>query len=375
VGWVLLHLVVRTDVYGGQFKDRQGAVRRVTRRGLTRQALLKHFRAGVDASPEDVIGLHCTAPNETCRWAAIDIDRHDDTIDPTANFRFARRILKRATRAGLTALLVDSSGGTGGFHVFILFKNPVPMADAHRLARYLARGHEKFGLPRPPDLFPRNYKLTGKLCGHWLRLFGRHHKRPTWARVWCPVARRWLKDDEAVAAILATEGTDVDIAAIVPADFGVEPRRARAAVAADAPRPDSPAHRRLVRRARAALDHLAEAAPELAEDYHQWLKVGMALKELGPDGLDLWHEFSMICFKYMPEVLDEKWQSFQEPTVTHGVGLGSLFHMATEEGWDGSVVDEDDWCVVDRRPGGGPRTFSVTLKDRPDDQAGEGANR
>ena len=89
------------------------------------------------------------------------------------------------------------------------------------LALWLARDSEQFGLPKRPDLFPGNDHLTAKKCGTWLRLPGRHHTRISWSRVWwAPKNKSWLEGEQAVAAILRIEGRDVDVAAIVPEDFG-----------------------------------------------------------------------------------------------------------------------------------------------------------
>jgi hypothetical protein len=371
--WTMQNLVVRTDRYGGQYLDPEGVIQRTTPHELTRRLIERHFAAGVGARTEDIIGLHNTGLDKTCGWAAVDVDRHYESIDPVANRRYAKRVLRRALRAGFAALLVDSSGGTGGFHVFILFAEPVPVAEAFRLVRYLARGHGRFGLPKPPDLFPRSREPGGLGLGCWLRLFGRHHKRPVWARIWCPERRRWLEGEAAVKAILRLRGQPVDVSAVVPAGFGVEPPRARAAAAAD-PRRDEPAHRREVRRARAALDHLVINAPGLADDYDPWLRVGMALKELEPDGLELWHEWSSSSLKYEPDVLDAKWQGFREADVVNGVSLGTLYHLAAEAGWDPSWVDGDDWCSVTRRRGAGRRALVVKLKRRGVGPAGGGAN-
>lgn len=52
---------------------------------------------------------------------------------------------------------------------------------------------------------------------------------------------------------------------------------------------------------------------EWCDDYHGWLKVGMALhhESQGEDwGLDLWHEFSEESGKYDPDELDKRWRGF-----------------------------------------------------------------
>src|SRR5262245_32917716 len=65
--------VNRTDVWGGYAKDGQLTLPAKGRRGrdtLTRDTLARHFRATERAH---VVGLHSTSPDNTSRWACIDI--------------------------------------------------------------------------------------------------------------------------------------------------------------------------------------------------------------------------------------------------------------------------------------------------------------
>ena len=82
--------------------------------------------------------------------------------------------------------------------------------------------------------------------------------------------------------------------------------------------------------AREALSYLGGF---LYDDYDQWLTMGMALRQLGETGLELWHECSASSDSYQPGVLDEKWEAF-EPR-RGAITLGSLFYWAKEEGWPG----------------------------------------
>ncbi len=342
--WVLPLLVNRWDVRGGYYVDRD-RVRPTTRRGgLTAARLAVHFSA---EGAGDVCGAHATAPDETCRFAVVDIDAHaGDGADPEANFRFALHVDLMARRLGLSTLLVDSNGA-GGFHVWILFGEPVPAAVAWKLGKYLVRDYAAYGLVRPPETFPKAPRLTGKRIGNWVRLPGRHHKRPHWSRVWDGV--RWLEGEEAVGAILAARGGDSDPALVVPGDFDPRPRRpgrrgrlggrpapgaaTRASGTATAtttqtPNPCPPA--REVERARRALAHLGV---DYRDDYDAWLRVGLALRQLGDVGLVLWHDWSADSPKYEADVLDAKWEGFGAGGGPDQVALGSLFHWAKKEGW------------------------------------------
>jgi hypothetical protein len=102
--WAWTRLVNRTDVWGGynpvQDRDRQITWADGTtvplgstttrpakaKRGqisLTLPVLACHFRA----TPEHIVGLHTTSPDNTCRWGAIEVDHQGATsIQPEVNF-------------------------------------------------------------------------------------------------------------------------------------------------------------------------------------------------------------------------------------------------------------------------------------------------
>lgn len=65
-----------------------------------------------------------------------------------------------------------------------------------------------------------------------------------------------------------------------------------------------------------------------ADDYDDWMKVGMALAELGDMGFDLWDEWSQQSDKYRNGVTEQKWPTFK-PGV--GVTLASLHHWAQQD--------------------------------------------
>jgi hypothetical protein len=358
--WAAQTLVNRRDIYGGQYVDDSGAIRRITRHdGLTWGHLFRHFAAD---DTEDVLGVHATAPDETCRWGAVDIDAHDGQgASPEGNFRFARVVRRRAHEAGLDVRLVDSSGGRGGYHVWSVFDRPIPMSEARRLVLWLAHDWAEHGLLKRPDLFPGNHHLTGKRCGNWLRLLGRHHRRPSWAIVWSPTRKIWRTGDEAIDALLTLRGKPVDVASIVPADFEVTgPRRSSrphgSKVAVSPPavtktrgEAPSPAKRhgragggvREVRYARAAL----EFYPNNDLDYDDWLEIGMALRNLNDEatGFRIWNDWSSTSDKYDPEVTAAKWESLRPADESGGVGLGTLHRRAIDSGWSGPafLVSQD----------------------------------
>ena len=68
--------------------------------------------------------------------------------------------------------------------------------------------------------------------------------------------------------------------------------------------------------ARDAADLLLRLSPERAEDYNDWVAVGMALSTLGNEGLQLWDAWSSRNKKYVPGECERKWRSFDGQGVT-----------------------------------------------------------
>ena len=78
----------------------------------------------------------------------------------------------------------------------------------------------------------------------------------------------------------------------------------------------------------------AALSPHLAEDYHSWVRVGMAIKGALPDdnalGFELFDEFSAKCeLKYDPIQTAHKWDTFSPGRI----GAGTLYRLAKESGW------------------------------------------
>lgn len=70
-----------------------------------------------------------------------------------------------------------------------------------------------------------------------------------------------------------------------------------------------------------------------ADDYEQWLKVGMALHHQfdgNEEGLQLWHEWSEPAHNYDPDELEFKWNSFHDDMGRNLTTAASLIKMAKE---------------------------------------------
>lgn len=94
------------------------------------------------------------------------------------------------------------------------------------------------------------------------------------------------------------------------------------------------------------------------DDYDDWLKVGMALKNEGCSLQD-WEEWSSSSGKYQPGVCAEKWRSFREQNAGAPVTVGTIIKMAKDRGmiitvsdgfgWDDPVEEiSKDYYIVDK---------------------------
>jgi hypothetical protein len=214
----MTHLVNRTDVWGryvrrkgddetrvvtAPFRDERGKV------FLDHDSLRKHFRT---QQPSGQLGLHSASRDLTSRWLAIDIDLHDPddnlSVTPKGNLAAARQWWQALVDRGLDPLLMDSNG-IGGFHLLVVFAEPMSTASVHEFGERLVADYVQRGLDEAPEIFPD--KPTWDRYGDWLRLPGRHHTREHYTRVWndAPFAEApWLAGHEAIDRILATRPAD-----------------------------------------------------------------------------------------------------------------------------------------------------------------------
>jgi Bifunctional DNA primase/polymerase, N-terminal/Primase C terminal 2 (PriCT-2)/Protein of unknown function (DUF3987) len=79
-----------------------------------------------------------------------------------------------------------------------------------------------------------------------------------------------------------------------------------------------------------ALSYLNALSSYRADDYDDWLTVGMALHSVNDSLLAEWDSWSQQSSKYKPGECEKKWRSFSE---NGGVSLGTIGHMAKLDGW------------------------------------------
>jgi hypothetical protein len=214
--WAWARLVNRADVWGRYGSEGTFTAPAVTSRGkvfLTEADVTRHFRP---ARRGDILGLHTTSPDNLSRWLAVDIDQHGPGgNDSDATLAAALAWHRRAQDLGFRPLLT-SSNGAGGYHLRVIFREPIPTPRAFSFARWLVRDYGRFGLPAV-ETFPKQPRIKPGGYGNWLRLPGKHHKRPHWSEAWD--GARWLDGAAAVAWLLSVEG---DNPGLIPRD--AEPR-------------------------------------------------------------------------------------------------------------------------------------------------------
>jgi phage/plasmid-associated DNA primase len=98
-----------------------------------------------------------------------------------------------------------------------------------------------------------------------------------------------------------------------------------------------------IEEAQVYLEHLAE---ERAEDYEEWLAVGMSLHQIHDTLLESWVQWSSQAPNFQEGVCEHKWASFERvpggPSPEGARGLQTLRSMAKEDGYielGGFVVD------------------------------------
>lgn len=227
--WILAHLVNRTDVWGRYLPKRNRKVEPTTKGGFKGNAITAPFRdergkvfLGVSslekhfkATDGGVLGVHSSARDGTSRWFAIDVDLHDDedlSVTREGNFVAARQWYEQLQQLGFDPLLLDSNG-RGGFHLWVVFQQPMNSKSVRAFADKLVKDFHRKGLDRVPDLFPGT--LGSNHLGSWLRLPGRHHTLSHYSRVYNDQTwdddRPWLEGHDAIDRILATRLADLPL--------------------------------------------------------------------------------------------------------------------------------------------------------------------
>ena len=86
-----------------------------------------------------------------------------------------------------------------------------------------------------------------------------------------------------------------------------------------------------------ACEYLSHLNLRRADDYEEWLSVGMSLHQVAEELLPAWVEWSSQSDSFQAGVCEQKWASFERipggPNPPDGRGLKTLRAMAKEDGW------------------------------------------
>src|SRR5947208_5371204 len=217
--WTMEHLVNRRDVWS-QYIVKNGEVgvvmlpvkerRKSGAEMVTMNKLRRHFSG---RAISHLIGLHSISDHSTCKWFAIDIDLHDETVpdaDEVAvnNLAAAMEWSGKLRELGMDPIVFDSNG-VGGYHIWTLLDRQHPLEDTYNCAAEMRSNWEELGLPRKPEIFPPKPHVEQDDLPYGLRLPGRHHYRQYYSRVYNFDAlegeNEWLEGGEAIEVMLATK--------------------------------------------------------------------------------------------------------------------------------------------------------------------------
>lgn len=332
--WAWAHLVNRVDIWGGYLPmryrkekaDKSVTKPRKTDRGkvlLSPAVLERHFN-GRDVG--DVAGLHTTSSSNTSRWFVVEIDKHDGDpgADAEVNWYAALYWFAKLVSLGFDPILTDSNG-KGGYHLRVIFAEPVPTPRVFTFAQWLVADHEKLGLASAPETFPKQAKIEPDACGNFVRLPGRHHTHDHWSAVYSEATGDWLTGADAIAEILRHQGDDP---ALLPGEAAVEtpPPKPAARPRPATPHPGQEDDQSIARRCLARI-------PNNGCDYHEWLAIGMALHATGCDLAD-WKGWSAQCAdKHDDATCEKKWNSFSEGRGKK-VTIATLIKRARDAGYE-----------------------------------------
>lgn len=315
--WAMKYMVNRVDAYG-QYLAGGGST--TAKDGLTIVKLTDHFTGKV------TIGLHAVGKDNVCRFAVWDFDQHDEA-DPAAvaaqNLEAALALFESLRQRGMHPLLEDSDG-KGGIHVWVLFDHPCPAADVHAWAKSIApAGCEAFpkqtGVAPTPG--PGHY-------GNYIRIPGRHHKRDHWSRFY--MAGEWHEGEDAIRLLLDWSPSDAGLIPVA-VDETSEALTCNSAEASTRrmPKHDDVAH---------ALRCLQQLHPRRADDYDEWIHVGMSLHNTDPSGSMCaeWDNWSRQSPKYKPGECADKWRTFDGSASVANTGgrrltIATLVMMAKQD--------------------------------------------
>lgn len=255
------------------------------------------------------------------RLAAFDVDNHDGEANWSDVLSLTTPLINALREQGLKPFVVRSGGGNG-LHIWLIWEQPQNAAHVRRFQKnILAKAGLRSGaagiLDGAVEIYPKQDEVKEGKKGNCIAL---------------PFARQSLPLDNDLNAIPLNENTTPDIVDLYSPPLPPDEGNKRSAGNPKQPssRPENfavlPGDQE---ETTSALKHLP------ADDYDQWVRIGLVLKHVfGEDGFAAWNAWSATSTGKYPGEAEcrEKWEGFKP---TGDVGLGTIFYLAQQEGWNG----------------------------------------
>ena len=303
----------RTDCYS-EFNIRKGKGYLLCEESVSEMAIIGHLLG------EQPMAIYLF-DGDTTRLAALDIDNHGGELEWESVATMTKPLVADLTARGCTPLVVRSGGGSG-IHIWLVWREPQKARDVRHFLKRLLKKHKlkpgTAGLAKGGiEIYPKQDRVPEDRLGNPIALPFSRKSVPLDGDLQPVSLARYLPPD-----LESLYAPDIDSLPMddLP-DDGPKPRRAISPNNTGVLQGDES-------EARSALRFIP------AEEYDDWIRVGFILKRcFGDAGFALWDEWSKASAKYPGEdECRESWDSF-EPDGT--LGIGTLFHMAQQNGWNG----------------------------------------
>lgn len=294
----------RTDVIALRSPDRGYRPSRV--QSITRSMIADHL------SGEQPLGLYLFSGTE-CRIGVVDLDDHAGTANPDKMRAITRELCDALIERGCQPFPLRSGGGKG-VHIFVVFRNSQPAKAIRRILREalaecaLREGTE--GIENGSgEIFPKQDEVPEGGYGNLIAL--------PFARLSRPLDPATLEPVD--LATYRPPPLDALMSPDLPPLVDARVTRKSASV------PPLPGD---TEEAVSALKHIE------ADDYNIWIKIALALKHaFGDDGYSIWEEWSRKSPKFVSaQDCQQRWRGLRP---RGNVGLGTIFYLAREKGWNG----------------------------------------
>jgi len=265
--------------------------------------------------------------DDTTRLAAFDVDNHNEQLAWEQVASKIQPLIADLKALGVETLVVRSGGGSG-IHIWLVWQKAQNASDVRLFLKQLLRKHDlksgTLGLSaNEVEIYPKQDRVLQGKVGNPIAL---------------PFARLSQPLGNDLQPVNLADYSPPKIENLYAPDVISLPMTHRPEEPAEPTLKPAPINRTGVQRAdedetRSALKYIP------ADDYDSWIRIGLILKcSLAEGGFALWNDWSKSSTKYEDESKClEKWH---ELCPDGSLGIGTLFHMAQQNGWNGPCDPE-----------------------------------